>query len=185
MNGLPKALAIAAAAAMGPVEALAEEGDTGGGSPGFALPSVEADDTGLLICAATRGAAAPDECLGAMTEACMDENEIGNAVLERLLCIQAEMRTWRDLADRTADRLAERAVAERPEGWGAVMPDPARAMAEAEAAWRSWTLAECAALRALLGQSPERSVAESRCLRDLAARRFGRLMRIEGEVNSE
>jgi len=145
----------------------------GAGAQGFALPGVRADSSVLLGCLA--GGRQVEECLGAMTEACMADNELGNDNLEERLCVAEELNIWRELLARAEARLRRRIEARGPgrsPGRGA---EALSALAEAGVRWAAWRDSRCRLERAVAGGDGRRAIIGDICLRDLTADRYRQL----------
>lgn len=140
------------------------------------IPPLITDPSVVTRCIAN--SRAPEACIGAMTEVCIEENDIANQNLEERRCIVAEYNTWSALAAAEAEVLTRFAETMPEDSHGPLIGDPVPLLAAAAEAWARFAQAECTAQRALYGRGDRRAIAEDLCLRQLAAERYGRLARL-------
>ncbi len=139
----------------------------------FVIPSVEADPAIVARCLGQGGSGAT--CLGAMTEACREDNALGNENLEERLCVIEEYNTWRGLVAEEYRQLSASAALLPRSDWSAQFGDPALTLARARDAWQVWREAACRAEALLQAGSPRRETVADICLRDRTAERYDRL----------
>ena len=143
-------------------------------APGaFVIPSVTADPAIVARCLGQGGSGA--DCRGAMTEACREDNALGNENLEERLCVVEEYNTWRRLVAEEYRQLSASAALLPQSDWSAQFGDPALTLARARDAWRTWRDAACRAEALLQAGGPRRETVADICLRDRTAERYDRL----------
>ncbi|MEM7270443.1 MAG: lysozyme inhibitor LprI family protein [Pseudomonadota bacterium] len=140
----------------------------------------EADKYGgrLAQCYASTKTSAKLDCVGYVSEACMDGETDGETTVGMVRCAAGETQVWDDFLNdeyrKTMAMMEQMDADDGSNGFGV----RAGRLREAQRAWIAFRDAECALSYAYWGAGSMRSIAGSQCLLELTAERTVKLLQM-------